>query len=173
MYYHIKKFRRKKFNCVHAKNSGVPHIYAVRTHHAVKAPPTVIQQRNRTGATSISKEIRDVPNATRRLTRHATEQKLQDGHFFPCEAPQISCWKAGNHMNPLHQAVMLLLIPLLVSTKHMIADIFTKAVDKGSFILFRDIIMNNNVSLREALSTAACGLHGKAGRLASQLAKRL
>ena len=47
-------------------------------------------------------------------------------------------------MNPLHQAVMLLLIPLLVSTKHMIADIFTKAVDTGSFILFRDIIMNNN-----------------------------
>ena len=55
----------------------------------------------------------------------------------------------------------------------MIADIFTKAVDKGSFILFRDIIMNSNVPLREALSTAACGLHGKAGRLASQLAKRL
>ena len=40
--------------------------------------------------------------------------------------------------------LMLLLIPLLVSTKHMIADIFTKALDKGSFILFRDIIMNNN-----------------------------
>ena len=67
----------------------------------------------------------------------------------------------------------LLLAPYLISTKHMIADIFTKAVDKGLFILFRDIIMNNNVSLREALSTAVCGLHGKDGRLASQLAKRL
>ena len=69
--------------------------------------------------------------------------------------------------------LMLLLVPLFISTKHMIADIFTKAVDKGSFILFRDIIMNSNVPLREALSTAVCGLHGKAGRLASQLAKRL
>ena len=71
--------------------------------------------------------------------------------------------------------LMLLLAPYLISIKHMIADMFTKAVDKGSFIMFRDVIMNNHVSLRlrEALLAAVCGLHGKAGRLASQLAERL
>ena len=36
-------------------------------------------------------------------TRHRTEATRRN--FFFLESPQISCWRAGNHMNPLHQAV--------------------------------------------------------------------
>ena len=57
---------------------------------------------------------------------------------------------------------MLLLVPHLISTHCMVADLFTKALDKGTFIKFRDVMMNNHTPLREALSTAVCGaqVHG-------------
>ncbi len=51
----------------------------------------------------------------------------------------------------------------------MIADIFTKALDKGTYLKFRDIIMNNHVSLKETLAAAVCGLRGDARRLADRL----
>ena len=69
--------------------------------------------------------------------------------------------------------LMLLLSPYLISTHCMIADIFTKALDKGIFIKFRDVMMNNNAPLREALSAAADTLHGEACRLAQRLARQL
>ena len=49
--------------------------------------------------------------------------------------------------------LMLLLAPHLISTHCMIADLFTKALDKGSFIKFRDVMMNNHSPLREALTS--------------------
>ena len=69
--------------------------------------------------------------------------------------------------------LMLLLIPYLIGTQYMIADIFTKAVDKGSFTKFRDIILNNHVTLRQALAVAVCHMHGEATRLATRLMDRL
>ena len=69
--------------------------------------------------------------------------------------------------------LMLLLAPYLIATQFMIADIFTKALEKGSFIKFRDVIMNNHVSLKESLAAAVCGLHGEARRLADRLVGRL
>ena len=54
-----------------------------------------------------------------------------------------------------------------------IADIFTKALDKGTFIKFRDVMMNNNTPLREALSAAVDALHGEASRLAQRLVRQL
>ena len=57
------------------------------------------------------------------------------------------------------EVLMLLLAPFLIGTKDMIADIFTKALDKGSFIKFRNIIMNHDTPLKEALSAAVCGMH--------------
>ena len=69
--------------------------------------------------------------------------------------------------------LMLLLIPYLIGTQYMIADIFTKAVDKGSFTKFRDIILNNHVTLRQALAVAVCHMHGEATRLATRLMNRL
>ena len=52
-------------------------------------------------------------------------------------------------------------------------DMFTKALDKATFIKFRDMMMNNHTSLREALSAAVCGLHGEASRLAKRLMRQL
>lgn len=69
--------------------------------------------------------------------------------------------------------LMLLLKPYLIGTRDMIADIFTKALEKGSFIKFRDTIMNHNTPLKEALSAAMCSMHGEARRLADRLHRRL
>ena len=69
--------------------------------------------------------------------------------------------------------LMLLLIPYLISTKFMIADMFTKALDKGSFIRFRDVILNNHVPLRETLAAAFGGMHGESRRLCERLLQRL
>ena len=69
--------------------------------------------------------------------------------------------------------LMLLLSPYLISTHCMIADIFTKALDKGTFIKFRDVMMNNNTPLREELSAAVDALHGEASRLAQRLVRQL
>ena len=44
---------------------------------------------------------------------------------------------------------------------------------KATFIKFRDMMMNNHTSLREALSAAVCGLHGEASRLAKRLMRQL
>ena len=55
----------------------------------------------------------------------------------------------------------------------MIADILTKALEKGSFIKFRDVIMNNHISLKESVAAAVCGLYGDARRLADRLVKHL
>ena len=69
--------------------------------------------------------------------------------------------------------LMLLLLPCLVSTHCMIADLFTKALDKGSFIKFRDVMMNIHNPLREALAAAVCQMHGDAKRIANRLARQL
>ena len=69
--------------------------------------------------------------------------------------------------------LMLLLLPKLISTHCMIADLFTKALDKASFIKFRDVMMNNNAPLRDTLAAAACQLHGDASRMAKRLAAYL
>ena len=53
------------------------------------------------------------------------------------------------------------------------AHLFTKALDKGSFIKFRDVMMNNHNPLREALAAAVCQMHGDAKRIAKRLAQQL
>ena len=47
------------------------------------------------------------------------------------------------------------------------------ALDKGTFIKFRDVMMNNNTPLREELSAAVDALHGEASRLAQRLVHQL
>ena len=69
--------------------------------------------------------------------------------------------------------LMLLLSPYLISTHCMIADLFTKALDKGTFIKFRNMMMNIHAPLREALTVALDGLHGEANRLALRLTRQL
>ena len=51
--------------------------------------------------------------------------------------------------------------------------IFTKALDKGTFIKFRNMMMNIHAPLREALTVALDGLHGEASRLAHRLTRQL
>ena len=69
--------------------------------------------------------------------------------------------------------LMLLLVPLLVTTHYMIADTFTKALEKSSFVRFRNIVMNCNGSARESLALALLSLHGEARRMADRLLPQL
>ena len=69
--------------------------------------------------------------------------------------------------------LMLLLQPYLIGTTNMIADLFTKALDKGQFYKLRDVMMNHHAPLRDALSVAMCQMHGSASRLAQRLSRQL
>ena len=63
--------------------------------------------------------------------------------------------------------------PYLIGTTNMIADLFTKALDKGQFYKLRDVMMNHHAPLRDALSVAMCQMHGTASRLAQRLSRQL
>ena len=69
--------------------------------------------------------------------------------------------------------LMLLLNPLLVKTHYMIADMFTKALEKASFIRFRNVIMNCTGTARSALEGAAFAVHGETRRLITRLFNQL
>jgi hypothetical protein len=69
--------------------------------------------------------------------------------------------------------LMLLLNPLLVATHYMVADMFTKALEKSSFIRFRNIIMNTNGSARDSLQFARLSLHGETRRLVERLLRQI
>ena len=55
---------------------------------------------------------------------------------------------------------------------NMIADLFTKALEKGQFFKLRDVMMNHHAQLRDALSIAMCRMHGSASRLAGRALSR-
>ena len=69
--------------------------------------------------------------------------------------------------------LMLLLKPYLVSTHLMIADIFTKAVEKEAFVRYRNVMMNCHVSLREILRDSVNTVHGEARLLVTRLLGRV
>ena len=69
--------------------------------------------------------------------------------------------------------LMLLLLPLLVSTHFMLADTFTKALEKSTFVRFRNVIMNCNSSARASLALTLLSLHGEARRNAERLMSQL
>ena len=72
------------------------------------------------------------------------------------------------------RAVLLLLFcPYLVKTSEMLADIFTKPLDKGTFTKFRNVIMNCNGSLRHSLTESLATVHGEARQLMSRLLTRV
>jgi hypothetical protein len=74
----------------------------------------------------------------------------------------------------IKRAVLMLLVrPFLVATHYMIADMFTKALEKSSYIRFRNVIMNCNSSARSSLAAAALSLHGEARRMADRLLRQL
>ena len=72
------------------------------------------------------------------------------------------------------RAVLLLsLSPFLVTTDFMMADIFTKATDKATFIKMRNAMMNVHGSLRGALERGYQLSCGSMRRLAGSLYDRL
>ena len=63
----------------------------------------------------------------------------------------------------IKRAVMLLLFfPYLIRTSDMTADVFTKALEKGLFVKFRNVVMNCNSGFRESLAVARSTVHGEA-----------
>ena len=74
----------------------------------------------------------------------------------------------------IKRAVLILILrPFLVATQYMIADIFTKAVEKATFVRLRNSIMNANGGLREALACAVHSVHGDTRRMVSRLHSQL
>ena len=69
--------------------------------------------------------------------------------------------------------LMLLLAPFLINTQFMIADMFTKALDKAAFIRFRNVMMNEHGSLRDTLKVAMGSFGCGASRLADRLLQQL
>ena len=74
----------------------------------------------------------------------------------------------------IKRAVLLLIFrPFLVKTTEMIADIFTKATDKGTFTKMRNVVMNCNSTLRASLYKSATTVHGEARLLMDRLLSRV
>ena len=74
----------------------------------------------------------------------------------------------------LKRAVLLLIFkPHLVSTEKMLADIFTKATEKGVFIRQRNVMMNSCGKLRAYLAQTSGNLHGATKKLADHLFTRM
>ena len=70
-------------------------------------------------------------------------------------------------------ALLNLVVMFLISTNFMVADIFTKATEKSTFITMRGVLMNSHVVLRHVLDKALFGLHGRAHRLCEHLCSQL
>ena len=69
--------------------------------------------------------------------------------------------------------LLLILAPFKISDTDMVADIFTKAVEKAKFVRLRDFVMNVHSTLRTQMES---GLHvtvGATHRMMSCLLKRL
>ena len=69
--------------------------------------------------------------------------------------------------------LMLLLNPLIVATHYMVADMFTKALEKSSFIRFRNLIMNTNGSTRDSWQLALLSWRGEAKRMVERLLRQI
>ena len=68
-----------------------------------------------------------------------------------------------------HAILLRILTALRVSTDYMLADIFTKAADKGTFVKMRNVMMNASQHLIPGLEAAMLTLHGSSRRLADKL----
>ena len=56
--------------------------------------------------------------------------------------------------------LLMILSPLLVKTEYMLADIFTKATEKNTFLKMRNRMMNVHGSLRETLEQSYQATNG-------------
>ena len=63
--------------------------------------------------------------------------------------------------------------PYLVTTSHMIADIFTKATDRGTYVRARNEMMNIGGELKAGIEGALACYSGSIHRMLSRLRKLL
>ena len=61
--------------------------------------------------------------------------------------------------------LLLILTPLQVDTRNMIADVFTKSTDKATFTRMRNVMMNIHGPLREAIDRSYSATSGSLRRL--------
>ena len=66
-----------------------------------------------------------------------------------------------------------ILSPFKISDSDMVADIFTKAVDRAKFTRMRDFVMNVHSSLRVQLEAGLVTAVGASQRMMCSLIKRL
>ena len=72
------------------------------------------------------------------------------------------------------RAVLLLILsPFKISDADMVADIFTKAVEKAKFVRMRDFVMNVHSTLRVQLEAGMATAVGASHRMMNCLIKRL
>ena len=69
--------------------------------------------------------------------------------------------------------LLLLAAPFLVTTDFMVADIFTKATDKGTYFKMRNYIMNVNGNLRGPLTEALSACAGASKRVIDRMLRRI
>ena len=69
--------------------------------------------------------------------------------------------------------LLLILTPYLVKTDKMVADMFTKALDKSAFALFRNTVMNVHGSLRDRLELSYRCCTGSVRRVMGDLLRKL
>lgn len=74
----------------------------------------------------------------------------------------------------IKRAVLLLINrPFLVKTDYMLADIFTKATDKGTYAKMRNTMMNVHGGLRRNLEMAKVAMRGSGARMVSHMTRYL
>ena len=117
-----------------------------------------------------------VTNNGRRITGATTMLGDNQAHFTSVQqdgaTSRTRYYERCTEM--LKRAVLLLvLVPRLVKTDDMIADIFTKAVEKGSFVKFRNNIMNAHGSLRDRLELSYLCSVGSVRRVIGDLLRKL
>ena len=61
----------------------------------------------------------------------------------------------------------------LIGTNDMVADMLTKATDKGTFVKMRNFSMNVNASARELLYQCVSTVHGESRSLMTRLLRRV
>lgn len=83
------------------------------------------------------------------------------GHGTTSE--QSSC------LNVQYRTATSIFSPYLVTTDNMVADIMTKAVDRGTCFKMRAQMMNVHANLRKSLEEHVCSMADDAARIARNL----
>ena len=96
-------------------------------------------------------------------------RKVGGAEAGTCSSPDGISSRSDEPARHKRAVLLLILRPYLVATEYMIADIFTKATDRGTYFKFRNVIMNMNGGLRANLERSLSAVHGAAARAVTRL----